>query len=165
MKSMVISHDMIINSIGKSHDSVEIQKLFEALEVSWGDMKIKDVDSPTIRSHESSTDGFSLSFQDISEYTEVPNHDPGDGPFLLHKVSLWGYKKGFNKFASIPIKGVTFESSIEEVQLILGPAIQKAIKGPTGPYVWQYKNYEISMHWLYKPRENSVITYWYKPEE
>jgi hypothetical protein len=163
MKSIDITEDMIVSSIGKAHDSPEVKKLFHALGVTWEDMEIEDVDMQT-RGHESKEKGFSLLFEDICEYEEIPNHDRGDGPFLLDSISFWGHKKGFNKFNFLPLKGINFESTIDEVQSILGSGSQKNYKGPREPFSWHYENYKISMHWPINNLKNEVITFWYTPK-
>jgi hypothetical protein len=157
------THEQLVDALGAPHNSEKIYQLLEDFGIQWSDVKLVDKDSYT---HEvnSYDEGFRLTFEDIGEFIELPNHDIGDGPFLLKKVSLWGYVKGYAPYAHLPWPTITFNSSLEEVETVLGEATQ-VTKGPNEPFRWQFENYKISMHWFEDTRKNRSVTYWYTPQK
>jgi hypothetical protein len=156
------SHAQLVAALGARHDSDEIKQLLVDFGIQWSDVKLIDRDTYE-RGYNSYDEGFGLTFEDIGEVIKTPNHNIGDGPFLLTIVSLWGYEKGYTLYAHLPWKGVNFDSTLEEMQSILGLPIQKKYLGPREPYQWFYENYKISMHWYEGPKKNRAVTYWYLP--
>ena len=161
MKTFGPSHEKILASLGKTHDSEVISAFLTEFGITWKDVKLIDSDL-YLYSYESKEQGFSIQFEDIGEVFTLEEHDIGDGPFILTDVSFWGYAKGFTKYHQLPIDGVSFESTLREVEKVLGSATQKALD-PEKPYQWQRDNYKISMHWLNGPKKNRVVTYWFTP--
>lgn len=163
MKDFGPTHEQIVESLGKAHDSEEISDFLATFGLSWKDIKLIDTDLH-IYSFESKDRGFSVQFEDIGEVLELEEHDIGDGPFVLTDVSFWGYAKGFTKYHQLPIDGLSFESTVEEAEKLLGPSAQ-TIPGPEEPYKWQQEGYKISMNWLLGPKKNRVVTYWFTPKK
>lgn len=163
MNSIGPSHEKIVGSLGKTHDSEEISDFLSAFGLSWQDVNLFDSDLHLYR-HDSKEHGFSLQFEDVGDVFELKEHDIGDGPFVLTKVSFWGYAKNLAKYHQLPIAGLSFESTVKEVEKVLGPSAQ-TVPGPEEPYKWQRDGYKISMHWLNGPKKNRVVTYWFTPKK
>jgi hypothetical protein len=156
------SHEQLIAAIGARHDSDQVTQLLNDFGIQWNDVKLLDKDTFSHR-YSSIEEGFSLIFEDIGEVFETPNHDIGDGPFLLTKITFSGYVKENPRYPHLPWKNISFDSTLEEVTAILGSPIQ-TISGPREPYQWLNENYKISMHWYEGPRKNRAVTYWYTPK-
>ena len=156
------SHEQIVNALGERHDSDKVKQLLGDFGISWSDVKLLDKDTFSHR-YSSTEEGLSLLFEDIGEVFDTPNHDIGDGPFLLTKITLSGFVKDNNKYKYLPWPSITFSSTVEVVQAVLGEATQ-ANNGATNPFRWQFKNHKISMHWFEGPRKNRSVTYWYTPQ-
>jgi hypothetical protein len=156
------SHEQIVNALGERHDSEKVKKLLSDFGITWNDVKLLDKDTFSHR-YSSVEDGFSLLFEDIGEVQEMSNHDIGDGPFLLTKVTFSGFIKDNKKYMHLPWPTLNFESTVDEVSAVLGSPFQTKI-GPLEPFQWVFKKYKISMHWLEGLRKNRGVTYWYTPE-
>jgi hypothetical protein len=149
------THEQLVAALGAQHDSEIICQLLEDFGLQWSDVKLVDKDTHE-HSYSSKDEGFRLSFEDIGEVFEKENHDIGDGPFLLTKISFWGYIKDNRRYQHLPFSGLTFDSTVEEVQKILGVSFQTNL-GSSEPFKWQFENYKISMHWFEGPRKNRAV--------
>ena len=158
------THEVIVHTLGKAHDSKAVSDFLTTLGISWGDIKRYDDPDLHLYIFESKERGFSVQFEDVTEVLQLDGRRIGEGPFVLTDVSFWGYAKGFIKYHQLPIEGVTFESTVAEVEEVLGPSMQ-TVSGIDKPYQWQRESYKISMHWFNTPKKNRVVTYWYTPEK
>ena len=118
--TLKISNAEAINLLGRQQDDSKIVHFLNQLGLSWTDLKVSDKDIMN-RFKELKDYAIGINFEDIGQLRDVKFHDIGDGPYILEKITFWGYNKNFSGQANFPVDGLSFDSSIEDVIAKLGP--------------------------------------------
>ena len=156
--TLKISNAEAINLLGRQQDDSKIVHFLNQLGLSWIDLKVSDKDIMN-RFKELKDYAIGINFEDIGQLRDVKFHDIGDGPYILEKITCWGYNKNFSGQANFPVDGLSFDSSIEDVIAKLGPPSKRS-DDATRPIQWLREGYKLVIQWTEDPRKIRNITYW-----
>lgn len=151
--------EQFIAALGKPHDSLEVELLFNAFGIVWDDVEKYDKDLET-RIYQSDELGIGFTFEDEGGILKKPYHDMGDGPFVLTDCAFWGFNDETKMYKGPLISGIEFTDSIEQAEKILGASTQKKI-APNRPFFWHLDDNKtrITIQWP-TPNKARVVTYW-----
>ena len=150
--------EQFMAALGKTHDSPEVKFVFEAMGVTWSDVKKFSKDLET-RIYQSNELGFGFTFEDEGKIYEKPYHDIGDGPFIMTDCAFWGFNDETEVYLGTLFKDLQFSESLKGAEKKLGPATQFR-EGATRPYIWKINDkVRLTIHWP-KPDKARVVTYW-----
>ncbi|HLU03403.1 MAG TPA: hypothetical protein VKZ94_11590 [Advenella sp.] len=155
----VLNPNTISELPGKSPEHEIIQALFNELGITWSDIPCIDRD---IQQYiwESKQNGIQLDFTDEGTLIEKPNHDLGEGLFILERIALWGVERGFSPYQGQLLNNVQLTDSHEVVLTKMGEPNLK--KEETDTWRWYFSDYKINIGWQ-SNNKIRVISYWYTP--
>ncbi len=162
---MTVQHllsETISSAIGCDVASEAAQQLFENLNIKWQDFKLQSKDLQRYV-YDSKDMGVTITTQDEGFIRKKLFHDAGDGRFIITNMTLWGFKKEYKKYPAPLVGGISFSSTLADVESALGPATQ-ALNDPEMPFLWRFETYRISIHWPNKKNEIASVGYAYTPE-
>jgi hypothetical protein len=111
--------DAALAAVGNHSESDALQKLFAEMKINETDLRKHPFKLVELRFWSDEARGLQMEFEDAGLRTHIPNHDLGDGPWVLTNFVYWGARKNKPAYGGPLPFGLDFSMSRDKVREVL----------------------------------------------